>query len=227
MATESNTEAIQAVNSVPFDATTSDSVGTMFLRIPVDAGRDLLDFEFSTRGGQEFLSFDSSVLRPAVTVPDLSGGSNPVTIGAEGLVEWRKVPSASKITISGQSDWRLFDRDASMIDSGGSATATKQVPAGAYLAVFGPAGSAATVVVEWAVAEAVTPQLRPPARLGGISRREHMVTSATNSWNPLLRRKPRTSPVRQVVARLSDLATVSLREHPRLIGWLAVPRSPS
>ena len=43
-------------------------------------------------------------------------------------------------TISGQSDWKLFDRDLSMIDSGGSAKATKQAPAGAYLAVFGPAG---------------------------------------------------------------------------------------
>ena len=35
-----------------------------------------------------------------------------------------------------------------MIDSGGSASATKQAPAGAYLAVFGPAGRTATVVVE-------------------------------------------------------------------------------
>ena len=62
-------------------------------------------------------------------------------------MEWRKVPAASTVTISGQSDWKLFDADLSMIDSGGAATATKQAPAGAYLAVFGPAGSAATVVV--------------------------------------------------------------------------------
>ena len=136
------------VSSVPFDATTSDSVGTMFLQIPVAPGRDLLDFEFSTRGGQEFLSFDSSILRPAATVPDLSGGTNPVAIGPEGLVEWRKVPAASKITISGQSDWKLFDRDLSMIDSGGSASATEQAPAGGYLAVFGPAGRTPTVVVK-------------------------------------------------------------------------------
>lgn len=32
--------------------------------------------------------------------------------------------------------------------SGGGAAVTQQVPAGAYLAVFGPAGSTATVVVE-------------------------------------------------------------------------------
>ena len=71
-----------------------------------------------------------------------------MTTGAEGLVEWRKVPAASKITISGQSDWKLFDNDLSPIDSGGSASATKQAPAGAYLAVFGPAGRTATVVVK-------------------------------------------------------------------------------
>ncbi len=136
------------VGPVPFDATTGDSVGTMFLEVPINGGRDLYDFAFSMRGGEEFLSFDSSVLRPAATVPAASQGSNQVTIGAEGLVEWRKVPAASKITISGQSDWKLFDKDLSMIDSGGSATATRQAPAGAYLAVFGPAGTSAMVVVE-------------------------------------------------------------------------------
>ena len=132
----------------PFNATTSDSVGTMFLQVPLVSGRDMYDFDFAMRGGEEFLSFDSSVLRPAATVPALSQGSNQVTIGAEGLVEWRRVSASSKVTISGQSDWKLFDRDLSMIDSGGAATATKQVPAGAYLAVFGPAGSTADAVVE-------------------------------------------------------------------------------
>jgi expansin (peptidoglycan-binding protein) len=42
----------------------------------------------------------------------------------------------------------LFDDALAMVDSGGGAVATKQAPAGAYLAVFGPAGSTATVVVE-------------------------------------------------------------------------------
>ncbi len=65
------------VESVPFDATTGDTLGTMFLEIPLGFGRDL-----------------------------------------------------------------------SLIDSGGAATTTSQAPDGAYLAVFGPAGSAATVVVE-------------------------------------------------------------------------------
>jgi CubicO group peptidase (beta-lactamase class C family) len=136
------------VNSVPFDATTSDNAGTMFLQIPFFLGRDLFDFNFSMQGGEELLSVSSSVLRPAATVPGLASGSNTVTIGAEGLVEWRKVPAASTVTISGQSDWKLYDADLSMLDSGGADTVTKQAPAGAYLAVFGPAGSTATVVVD-------------------------------------------------------------------------------
>ena len=97
------------VESVPFDATASDSRGTMFLEVPLVPGRDLYDLDFSTQGGEEFLTFSSSVLRPAATVPSLSGGSSAVTIGARGLVEWYRVPSASRVTISGQSDWKLFD----------------------------------------------------------------------------------------------------------------------
>jgi hypothetical protein len=136
------------VESVPFDATTSDTTGTMFLEIPLGFGRDLYDFDFSMQAGEEFMSFSSSILRPAATVPNLSGGSNGVTIGSRGLVEWYRVPAASTVSISGQSDWKLFDGALSLVDSGGGAPATRQVLAGAYLAVFGPAGSKATVVVE-------------------------------------------------------------------------------
>jgi hypothetical protein len=136
------------VESAPFDATTSDTVGTMFLEVPLVLGRDMYDFDFAKHSGEELLSFSSSVLRPAATVPNLSAGSNSVTIGSRGLVEWHKVPAASKVTISGQSDWKLFDDKLSLLDSGGPATVTKQAPPGAYLAVFGPAGSTATVVVK-------------------------------------------------------------------------------
>ncbi|MGV1037974.1 MAG: serine hydrolase domain-containing protein [Candidatus Nanopelagicales bacterium] len=136
------------VESVPFNATTSDTLGTMYLEVPLLMGRDLYDFEFSPVDGDELLSFSSSVLRPAATVPDLAGGSNPVAIGSQGLVRWFRVPNASKLTIAGQRDWKLFDPDLSINDSGGAETAAKQAPAGAYLAVFGPAGSSATVTVE-------------------------------------------------------------------------------
>jgi hypothetical protein len=138
------------VDSVPFDATTSDTVGTMFLEIPLGVGRDLLDFDFSMRGGEEFLSFDSSVLRPAATVPDLVGGSNDATIGAQGLIRWFRVPNASTLSISGQSDWKLFDEKLALIDSGEGAPVTKQAPTGAYLAVFGAPAVAATVVMKTA-----------------------------------------------------------------------------
>ena len=136
------------VESVPVDVTTSDSVGTMFLAIPLVPGRDLHDLDFSKRGGEEYLTFSSSVLRPAATVPALANGSNPVAIGPEGYVQWYRVPNASTLTISGQSDWKLFDDKLSILESGEAGTATKQAPAGAYVAVFGPAGSTATVVVD-------------------------------------------------------------------------------
>ncbi|MFN8126338.1 MAG: serine hydrolase domain-containing protein [Candidatus Nanopelagicales bacterium] len=134
--------------SVPFNAMTSDTLGTMFLQVPLLNGRDLYDFEFTKRNGEEFLTFDSSVLRPVAKVPALSPGSNQVTIGTEGLVEWRKLTSAASIRISGQSNWKLFDKDLSLIDSGGSTNAKKNAPAGAFLAVFGRVGQAAHVVVK-------------------------------------------------------------------------------
>ena len=64
------------VESVPFDATSSDTVGSMFLQSPLGFGRDLYDFDFSMQSGEEYLSFSSSDLRPAATVPSLSSGSS-------------------------------------------------------------------------------------------------------------------------------------------------------
>lgn len=135
------------VETVPVDVTASDTVGSMFLAIPLVPGRDQYDLDFSPRGGEEYLTFSSSVLRPAATVPALKDGSNAVPIGPSGLVEWFRVPASSTVSLSGQSNWKLFDEDLSLIDSGGGGQAWKLAPAGAYLAVFGPAGSFATVVV--------------------------------------------------------------------------------
>ena len=136
------------VESVPVDVKASDTVGSMFLEVPLVPGRDQYDIEFSMQGGEEYLTFSSSVLRPAATVPALAPGGNPVTIGPQGYVQWYRVPSASTLTISGQSDWKLFDGDLSHLDSGGDAAATQQAPAGAYLALFGPGGSEVSVLAD-------------------------------------------------------------------------------
>ena len=133
------------VESVPFDATTSDTLGTMFLEIPLGFGRDLYDFEFTMQDGEEYLSFDSSVLRPEATVPSLATGGNAIAIGPRGLVQWYRVPNAASLTISGQSDWKLFDGDLALVASGGDAPVTTQAPTGAYVAIFGAPGTTAQV----------------------------------------------------------------------------------
>jgi hypothetical protein len=51
---------------------------------------------------------------------------------------------AGRVTVSGKSDWKPLVDSLSMLDSGGGAAATTRV---AYIAVFGPSGSAAIVVV--------------------------------------------------------------------------------
>jgi len=133
------------VESVPFDATTSDTLGTMFLEIPLGFGRDLYDFEFTMQDGEEYLSFDSSVLRPEATVPSLATGGNAIAIGPRGLVQWYRVPNAASLTISGQSDWKLFDGDLALVASGGDAPVTTHAPTGAYVAIFGAPGTTAQV----------------------------------------------------------------------------------
>ena len=66
--------------------------------------------------------------------------ANTVTIDPGVWSSGTRLPAASTVTISGQSDWKLFDGALSMIDSGGSC-GDEAGAAGAYLAVFGPAGA--------------------------------------------------------------------------------------
>ena len=73
------------VDSVPFDATTSDTAGRCSWRFPWGSAATCWTSTSRRRVGEEYLSFDSSVLRPAATVPDLAAGSNNVTIGSAGL----------------------------------------------------------------------------------------------------------------------------------------------
>ena len=94
-------------------------------------------------------------------------------------------PNAATVTISGQSDWKLFDGDLAMHDSGGSASTTKQAPARAYLAVFGPAGSTATVVVEKESQQVIAPN---PTDVGGVDSGVEGVEGVQPVWRSAARR---------------------------------------
>jgi len=75
----------------------------------------------------------------------LATGGNAIAIGPRGLVQWYRVPNAASLTISGQSDWKLFDGDLALVASGGDAPVTTHAPTGAYVAIFGAPGTTAQV----------------------------------------------------------------------------------
>lgn len=131
------------VESVPFNASETPDLGSMFLQVPLMAGRDLYDFNIVQHGGEDVLMFASSVLRQEATVPDLAVGT--VTIGSRGFVEWAKAPADMTVALSGQSHWKVFDDGLEQVDSGGNATASVTLKAGQYVALFGAPGTAIAV----------------------------------------------------------------------------------
>ena len=128
---------------VPFNASETPDLGSMFLQVPLMAGRDQYDFSIARHGGEDVLTFASSVLRQQATVPDLAVGT--VTIGSRGFVEWAKVPMDMTVALSGQSHWKVFDDGLEQVDSGGNAKATVTLKAGQYVALFGAPRTAIAV----------------------------------------------------------------------------------
>jgi len=135
--------------NVIVDATGSDTLATMFLKIPVLNGRDLNDVSIEKRSGEEWLRNGSNVSRPFATVPVLGAGSATILLGAEGYAEWRKLPIVGTVTIAGATAWFLYDSDFELKGSG-SGSGSAPLPgagAAAYLVVFGNAGAAITVTI--------------------------------------------------------------------------------
>ncbi len=129
------------------DPSGSDTLAVMCLVLPM-AGRDLDDVVIETRSGEEWVRYGSSVFRPQATVPALSSGSNNVTIGSDGYAEWRSLPSAGTVTISGAAAWKLYDADFKGLVSSGTGNGSTGTTAGAYLLLYGNPSTAITVRLE-------------------------------------------------------------------------------
>ena len=97
--------------------------------------------------GEEWMRWASSLYRPLATVSSLASGANPVTIGPEGYAEWRTLKEAAALHIAGVSAWYLYDDGFAKLAKGAGAPADVTAPAGAYLVLFGAAGSRAAVTV--------------------------------------------------------------------------------
>jgi hypothetical protein len=103
------------------------------------------------RDGEEWVIWGSLRYRPLATVPPLDLGQNRVTLGSEGLGEWRQLPAASTLTIAGAGVWYLYDREFALLEYGRqdkTVHAAGYNTAWAYLLVGGEPGQAIQVLTE-------------------------------------------------------------------------------
>ena len=127
------------------DAGESDESALMFLQIPGFGSRDENDLVTEVRGGEEWMWYGTTQYRPLDGVPMLVDGDNLVSTDGDGIAEWRSIASASRVTIDTGTRWRLYDASLNVVDGGTSYPATLTAPPGAYLCLFAPAGTNATV----------------------------------------------------------------------------------
>jgi CubicO group peptidase (beta-lactamase class C family) len=127
------------------NASASDTVAHMCLKIPVVQGRDLDDVVIETRAGEEWVRVGSCLFRPLAGVPTFTGTSATLDIGSEGLAEWCTLAAAATLTIAGAEAWRLYDSSLVYRDSGTGNGKLTAVPQGAYLLVYGAANATITL----------------------------------------------------------------------------------
>ena len=127
------------------DPSQSDSRALM-----VTTFRDQDDLVVETRTGEEWLRLGSFLFRPAESVPSLTTGqTEEVTIGAEGLAEWRRISptgQSATITLTTTGTWILLDASYSWKQEG-AGNAAIPVSGISSLMLQGDAGSRSTLSV--------------------------------------------------------------------------------
>ena len=124
-----------------------DERARMCLKIPVDNGWGLNDLVIEGRDGEEWIHWGGLRYRPLATVPPLACGHQLVTIGPEGLGEWRRLPAASALTLTGASAWYLYDTEFALLDRGLEEGAVGPIAGGSYLLLHGRPNTTLTLTV--------------------------------------------------------------------------------
>lgn len=129
------------------DPASEDVRASMMLTIPQIYGRDLDDLVIDSIHEGEWIRIGSTLYRPQETLTTLVAGSNIVTIGSEGLAEWRKLPVKGSVSISGASAWRLYGAELEQM-AAGKGTGSAVLPGfgtAAYLMLSAPSGTRITL----------------------------------------------------------------------------------
>jgi hypothetical protein len=122
-----------------------DDLARMCLKIPVDNAWGLSDLVIVDRDGEEWVLWAGTLYRPLATAPLAGLGEDAVTIGREGFGEWRQLPAASVLTVSGARAWYLYSPAFALLARGLDRGVVGAIPAGAYLHMHGAPN--ATIVV--------------------------------------------------------------------------------
>ena len=140
------TAGIELVQVV--DPRESNDRARMCLKIPFDNGWGLNDLVIEDRDGEEWVIWGSLRYRPLATVSPLGWGRGTVTIGHEGLGEWRRLPAASALTLAGAGAWYLYNAEFALLDRGLKEGAVGAVPGGSYLLLHGAPSTTITLTVK-------------------------------------------------------------------------------
>lgn len=98
----------------------STSTAGMMLLIPQIYGRDLDDVAIENHTDGEWIRLGSFLYRPPETIPALVAGSNYVSIGSQGLAEWRTIDAtgATKtISIPPDARWEIYTSSFERIEN--------------------------------------------------------------------------------------------------------------
>jgi hypothetical protein len=120
----------------------------MCLKIPLDNGWGLNDLVIEDRNGEEWVNWGNLRYRPLATVSSLGWGRDTVTIGPEGLGEWRRVPRASALTLAGVGAWYLYDAEFALQARGLKEAGVGAVAGGSYLLLHGAPRTMITLTVK-------------------------------------------------------------------------------
>lgn len=130
------------------DPCESSDRARMCLKIPCDNGWGLHDLLIDDRDGEEWIIWGNIRYRPLATVSPLACGRGAVTIGHEGLGEWRRLPAASAMTLAGAAVWYLYDAEFALLDWGLGKGAVGAVAGGSYLLLHGAPSTTITLTVD-------------------------------------------------------------------------------
>lgn len=107
-----------------------------------DGVRDFVDVGMENWYGQSWLRAGSYLYRPLSGLSTLTAGTSTVIIGSEGFAEWRVLPAAGSVAISGATHWFLYDAGLKELASGSTSGSPSFSETGPhYLVLFGTAGS--------------------------------------------------------------------------------------